>query len=107
MGEGVGADDGLVGLDLDAREVGHRAAQAGEFRPTRPSLAPTMALLAWTWMPVKLATERLRRVSSSVWHEVYTGKLLGRVAMDMITSSREALPARSPMPLMVSSTWRA
>ena len=25
----------------------------------------------------------------------------------MTTSSREALPARSPMPLMVTSTWRA
>lgn len=30
-----------------------------------------------------------------------------RSAMAMTTSSREALPARSPMPLMVHSTWRA
>ncbi|MNP35909.1 hypothetical protein D3C76_1292620 [compost metagenome] len=30
-----------------------------------------------------------------------------RVAMAMASSSREQLPARSPMPLMVTSTWVA
>jgi hypothetical protein len=34
-------------------------------------------------------------------------KDLGRVCSAMTTSSREVLPARSPMPLTVTSTWRA
>ena len=36
-----------------------------------------------------------------------SGNWVGRVRRAMTTSSREALPARSPRPLIVTSTWRA
>jgi hypothetical protein len=47
-------------------------------------------------------------VICSVWTEAArSGNCAGRVRRAITTSSRLALPARSPMPLMVTSTWRA
>ena len=44
----------------------------------------------------------------SVWtFEPSFGNCVGRVRRAITTSSRDALPARSPRPLIVTSTWRA
>ena len=44
----------------------------------------------------------------SVWTpEPRSGNCVGRVRRAMTTSSSDALPARSPRPLIVTSTWRA
>ena len=44
----------------------------------------------------------------SVWtREPASPNCVGRVRRAMTTSSSDALPARSPRPLIVTSTWRA
>jgi hypothetical protein len=51
---------------------------------------------------------RLVRASSSVRTPTSTpGNWSGRMRSAMTTSSRAALPARSPSPLTHTSTWRA
>src|SRR6185369_16152049 len=71
------------------------------------ALAPTTALLGWTEMPVMLVSRRLAGVRCSVTTLVENGRMSRRVRSIITNSSREQLPARSPMPLMVHSTWRA
>ena len=72
------------------------------------AFSPTIALLRWTGMPVMLDTRRLvgnrrLRVDAGV-----AGRRVRRAPCSaMTTSSSEQLPARSPMPLIVHSTWRA
>ena len=73
----------------------------------RKALAPTMALLGCTTIPVRSDTRRLALWSWVVSTLVLRPKRSWRVLMPITTSSSEALPARSPMPLMVHSTWRA
>ena len=58
-------------------------------------------------MPVTCETSRLVGYSRSVFTPVATRSTSARVLIAMTISSSEALPARSPMPLMVHSTWRA
>ena len=70
------------------------------------ALRPTMALFAWTGMFIRPETRRdvgkilrvliLVSMPRCLWHR--------RI---MAISSSDVLPARSPMPLMVTSTWRA
>ena len=72
------------------------------------ALAPTTALFGWIANPVRWLTSRLAVVMCSVWTRLSSsGNWVGRVRSAMTTSSREALPARSPSPLIVTSTWRA
>ena len=71
------------------------------------ALRPTMALLGCTGTPVMLESIWLVRYSSWVAMPVSKGSRSRRTLRAITTSSREQLPARSPMPLMVHSTWRA
>jgi hypothetical protein len=71
------------------------------------ALAPTIALLGWTLKPVMAETRREARVIISVLMPVTKGRVSRRVRRAMTISSMAALPARSPMPLTVHSTWRA
>src|SRR3972149_5360498 len=73
----------------------------------RKALAPTMALLGWTTIPVSCETSRLVRWIWVVSTLVVTPKKSLRVFSAITTSSRAALPARSPRPLTQTSTWRA
>ena len=73
----------------------------------RKAFRPTMALLGWTVIPVRSATRRLVRVISRVLMPVVRPKRSFRVWMAITTSSREAFPARSPMPFTQTSTCRA
>jgi hypothetical protein len=66
-----------------------------------------MALLGCTGMPVRRETMADDRMICVVSMDVYTGNSAGRVLMAMTTSSSDVLPARSPMPLTVTSTCRA
>ena len=71
------------------------------------ALAPTMALFGWTTMPVYALTRRLVRMIWVVSMLVRSPKTCGRVCSAITISSSEVLPARSPMPLIVTSTCRA
>ncbi len=71
------------------------------------ALAPTIALLGCTPMPVSSASNRDEAVSSGVWTMVSSPRTCRRVRSNMTISSSDALPARSPMPLTVHSTWPA
>ena len=71
------------------------------------ALAPTMALLGCTLMPVMVLTRWLARVSSRVLMSVWASSSSPCILMAMTTSSSEVLPARSPRPLMVHSIWLA
>ena len=71
------------------------------------ALAPTIALFAWTAMPVMPLTIRLARVISVATTPVVNGMTSRRTASAIAISSTAALPARSPMPLTVASTCRA
>ncbi len=53
------------------------------------------------------ATSREQVMIWVVSRSVSQGKTSRRVRTAMTTSSREALPARSPRPFSVHSTWRA
>ncbi len=71
------------------------------------AFSPTTALLRGIGRPVMLESRRLvgnRRLLSM---PVCSPKSASRVLIAITTSSSEQLPARSPMPLMVHSTWRA
>mmetsp|Transcript_6179 Transcript_6179/g.18269 ORF Transcript_6179/g.18269 Transcript_6179/m.18269 type:complete len:272 (-) Transcript_6179:504-1319(-) len=74
------------------------------------AFAPTMALCGCTAMPVYSATMREVGVMCVASTAVRRRgeKCVGPLSLSaMTTSSRAALPARSPMPLMVHSIWRA
>ena len=72
------------------------------------ALRPTMALLGWGQMPVMLGEQAAGGASSSVLMPVSAPEDVAPHACSAMTiSSSEALPARSPMPLMVHSTCRA
>ena len=77
MGERVAADDRLVRLDREPGQVADQPADAAVICSVCDARAAARG----------------------------TGS--GRVRRAMTTSSREALPARSPRPLIVTSTWRA
>ena len=71
------------------------------------AFAPTMALLACTFMPVMDDTRRLALMNSRVLISVQASSSSPCILMPMTTSSMAVLPARSPKPLMVHSTWVA
>ena len=71
------------------------------------AFAPTMALFACTVIPVTLLTRRDAAIISSVTIFVRASKYASLVLSAITTSSMDALPARSPMPLMVHSTCPA
>ena len=71
------------------------------------ALAPTMALLRCTTMPVMRLTIRDDFMISRVLTPVHTFSASERVFIAMTASSSEQLPARSPMPLIVHSICRA
>ena len=66
-----------------------------------------MALLGCTGKPVMVDTKREVGTIMEVLRWVSTGYKSLRVRTAITTSSSAALPARSPKPLMVHSTWRA
>src|SRR5690554_5381047 len=71
------------------------------------ALAPTMALLGCTGKPV---IEDTKREVGTIWVASILVSMPNkslRVRNAITTSSKEALPARSPKQLIVHSTWRA
>ncbi len=71
------------------------------------ALRPTIALLYCTGNEVAAATSFDARVSMLASMPVQNGSTSLRVLIAITISSSAALPARSPMPLMVHSIWRA
>ena len=71
------------------------------------ALAPTTALFGWTTKPVVWATRREAGTICEASMPTSRPKKSRRVRTAITTSSREQLPARSPRPLIVHSTWRA
>ena len=72
------------------------------------AFAPTIALFGGTGMPVILLTSWLVATKCAVTMPVvHPPKASGRVRSAITTSSSEVLPARSPNPLIVTSTWLA
>ena len=71
------------------------------------ALRPTMALFACTPSPVTSASSWLLAKSCGVSIPVWNAARSGRTRDTITTSSSDALPARSPMPLTVHSTCRA
>src|SRR3990170_3388674 len=71
------------------------------------AFSPTMALFGWTCTPVMWERSREARKISSVLTRDSMPKKSFRVRSAITISSREALPARSPIPLIVHSTCRA
>src|SRR4029450_8549040 len=70
------------------------------------ALAPTIALLGWIGYPVSRLTSREVRAISRVLTSVLAPREDWWVRRAITTSSMEQLPARSPMPLTATSTWR-
>ena len=70
------------------------------------ALRPTMALFACTGSCVSSESRRLVRTSSVVTIDVSNGSQSGFTFVAITISSSDALPARSPMPLIVHSTCR-
>ena len=68
---------------------------------------PTIALLYCTGNEVTAETSLEARVSMVASMPVQNGSTSLRTFIAITTSSSAALPARSPMPLMVHSIWRA
>ena len=68
---------------------------------------PTIALLGCGQTPVMLASMALVGLRSSLRTPVEKPRSSPRTFTAITNSSSEALPARSPMPLIVHSTWRA
>ena len=70
------------------------------------ALRPTIALLGWTGMFIRLDTrcEALVMSCASMFVSTFSSLWQRRV---ITTSSSEVLPARSPMPLIVTSACRA
>src|SRR6267154_2805259 len=71
------------------------------------AFSPITALLRGIGCPVMLASSRLTGYNRLVCTPVLRLKNCERVASAITTSSSEQLPARSPMPLIVHSIWRA
>ena len=72
------------------------------------AFSPTMALERGTSRPLmRLMSRELLTISRVFMSVVTLPKTSGRVRSAMTTSSSAALPARSPMPLIVPSTCRA
>ena len=71
------------------------------------ALRPTIALLNCTGNEVAADTSFEARVSMVVSMPVQNGSTSLRTLIAITTSSSAALPARSPMPLMVHSICRA
>ena len=76
------------------------------------AFSPTMALERCTTIPLMRETTRLVFTISRVlrlcgFSPAAKPKASGRVESAMAHSSMAVLPARSPIPLMVPSTWRA
>src|SRR3954454_8196465 len=72
------------------------------------AFAPTIALFGWTAKPVRDDTSRDALVICSVATRVtLSANCVGRVRRAITTSSSDALPARSPRPLIVAATGRA
>ena len=71
------------------------------------ALRPTTALLGCGQMPVTPESIALVGASSSDFTPVSAPIVLPRTLSAITISSREALPARSPMPLIVHSTCLA
>ena len=71
------------------------------------ALRPTIALLYCTGNEVAADTTFEAWVSCVVSILFQNGSLSLRTRIAITTSSKAALPARSPMPLMVHSIWRA
>ena len=71
------------------------------------ALAPTTALFGCTAKPVMPETRRLAGTIWVVSMLVSQLKKSWRVRTAITISSSAALPARSPSPLIVHSTWRA
>ena len=71
------------------------------------ALRPTIALLYCTGNEVAAATSFDARVSIVLSTLVQYGITSLRTFIAITTSSSAALPARSPRPLIVHSTWRA
>ncbi len=71
------------------------------------ALRPTIALLYCTGNEVAAETSFEARVSSVASTPVVNGKASLRVRIAITISSSAALPARSPMPFIVHSIWRA
>ncbi len=67
---------------------------------------PTIALLYCTGKDVTAETSFEARVNMVASTLVQYGNTSLRTRIAITTSSSEALPARSPMPLMVHSIWR-
>ena len=70
------------------------------------ALRPTMALFAWTGSLVSRVSSWLVSYSAVVSIPVVYGSRSCRTRSAITISSTEALPARSPMPLIVHSTCR-
>ena len=68
---------------------------------------PTIALLYCTGNEVAAATSLLARIIMVASMPVQYGSTSFLTRIAITTSSRAVLPARSPMPLMVHSIWRA
>src|SRR3989338_7265236 len=74
----------------------------------RKAFLPTIALFGGTTNPVILLTKRDTLNKFLVLIAVaMPPKTSGRVLIDITISSRDALPARSPMPLIVQCAWHA
>ena len=71
------------------------------------AFSPTIALLRGIGMPVMFDSMREVGYRRVVLMPVSRLKNASRVFSAITTSSSEQLPARSPMPLMVHSIWRA
>src|SRR5258705_3830752 len=71
------------------------------------AFSPTIALLGCTCTPVMWESRREVLKISSVRTRVSTAKKSRRGWSAITISSREALPARSPIPMTAHSTWRA
>jgi len=71
------------------------------------AFSPTIALFGWTCTPVMWESSREDLKISSVRTRVSIPKKSFRVRSAITISSSDALPARSPIPLMVHSTCRA
>ena len=70
------------------------------------ALRPTMALFDWTGSSVIFESSWLASNSPSDRIAVSYGSRSRRTRSAITISSSDALPARSPMPLIVHSTWR-
>ena len=71
------------------------------------ALAPTIALLGCTGKPVMPETSWLAGTICVASMPVSQENMSWRVRTAITISSSDALPARSPRPLIVHSTWRA